>query len=195
VFPAAAIVVADTWGPLVRAGVHASCDAVMARIIGRGGAGLHGIERTCSGAIVRPSPDNARVFVFGPPAALPRVRAALDARVTPAATIELGTEWAVLLARGVHEGVGGLMKHIMGVAGKRVALVSGCSLLLLLLLMRAMLWLLMRSGKHDDVATVVPVCHRCCCLRGTAVSSSQGAVLANVHDRLTHSVVPCFGVD
>ena len=124
--PAATIDVAVQWGGLIAHGVHASREELMKVMYGAGAERLQAIERA-SGAFIWASKDSARLFLSGDAPAIARARAAIDALVTPAVTIDIAAQWGALIADGTHASKDAIIAVLYGARAERVTVIQQSS--------------------------------------------------------------------
>jgi hypothetical protein len=114
VTPAVTIDIAAQWGALIADGTHASKDAIIAVLYGARDERVTVIQQS-SGAAVWRSRDGARLLLSGDAPGVAAARAALDALVVPAVTIDVPGEWSSRIADGGHASSEGLMVLLHGV--------------------------------------------------------------------------------
>lgn len=120
------LLASEAWPALIASGVHASPALLTRHIVGSGGARVRAVERV-SGARVHVDRSRAAVTLRGAPDAIARARAALDAIVSPAATIDVAAQWGALVARGVHPSPAACVRQLMGVGASRLHAVERAS--------------------------------------------------------------------
>ncbi len=126
VSPTATIDAAARWGALVAEGAHASLNALMKQLHGLAALRLRAVKRSCGVAIWQ-SPDGARLFLSGEPAAVARAHAALDALVVPAETIYVAARWGKLVEDGVYDSIEDLVRVLHGAGAARLHAIERAS--------------------------------------------------------------------
>jgi rRNA processing protein Krr1/Pno1 len=157
--------VSEEWGPLIAAGVHASAGHIARRVIGAGGATARGIQER-SGAVVGTDHEGV-VTLKGSRVAVARARAAIEAILVPAATLDIATEWAAPLRDGVYASPSDLAALLLRPGAERLRTIERSS--------GAVVWL---SKDHARVF----------------VAGDAGAVAA-ARQALHYAVVPAATID
>ncbi len=148
--PAATLHVAERWCDLLARGVHASPEGLLSHLMGPGAVRLQALQAG-SGALVWPSVDRTRLLVAGDAAAVSRALLALDALVTPAATIEVEATWGPLIAAGVHATAADCVARLFGAGGARLRGVEQAT--------EAVVWATARGAHVHLAGTPAAVAH------------------------------------